>query len=360
MTPCYNQGPFLEETIRSVLLQGYPNLEYIVIDGGSADGSVEIIRKYAAWLAYWVTESDSGQSHAITKGFARSSGEILGWLNSDDVYAPGALEQSAGHLVLHPRAAAVYGQAQFIDEASRVIGRYVTGQFNVAEFFFYDCIAQPATFFRRAAFNRVGGLNESLHFCLDYDLWLRMAVGGRFDYRPTNWAYYRTHPESKSSTLQTRRWVETAQILSDLFSRSDTPAEWRKYRTKAIGRAHWHASIEFCRSDGRDQAKEHIKQALELAPRYLKTRALASMLVGGLASQTTTGTAVLVDDFFALIPDTAAYKAEGHRRALAYVEALLALNDATPRGLARRYARSALKRDRYWISNRHVLSRAFR
>jgi len=122
VTPSFNQVKYLEETIRSVLEQDYPKIEYIVIDGGSTDGSVEVIRKYADRLAYWVSEADRGQTDAINKGFATAHGSILAWLNSDDTYKPGAVSEAVAYLQNHPNIGMVYGDLDFIDEQSKIIG----------------------------------------------------------------------------------------------------------------------------------------------------------------------------------------------------------------------------------------------
>ena len=128
VTPSYNQAAFLEETIRSVLEQDYPRVEYIIIDGGSTDGSAEIIQRYADRLAYWVSERDRGQTDAINKGFARATGSILAWLNSDDTYQPGALREAVDYLLAHPDVGMVYGDGNFIDEHGKVIGRFPSAQ----------------------------------------------------------------------------------------------------------------------------------------------------------------------------------------------------------------------------------------
>src|SRR5512139_1414374 len=128
ITPSYNQARFLETTIRSVLDQDYPNLEYLIVDGGSTDGSREIIQRYSDRLAWWVSERDQGQTDAINKGFARARGEILAWLNSDDTYLPGAIQGAVDFLQDHPGVGMVYGDANLIDEQSNVIGKFPARQ----------------------------------------------------------------------------------------------------------------------------------------------------------------------------------------------------------------------------------------
>jgi glycosyltransferase involved in cell wall biosynthesis len=176
VTPSYNQGQFIEETIRSVLLQGYPDLEYIIIDGGSTDGSVEIIRKYEPWLAYWVSEPDRGQSHAINKGIARASGEMLFWLNSDDLVMPGAFSTVAGLFVQNPQVRMVTGQARVIDAQGQQIGVLRSRFTSWADYATRKCtIRQVATFFDRALFDELGMINESFDYCMDADLLLRFT-----------------------------------------------------------------------------------------------------------------------------------------------------------------------------------------
>jgi glycosyltransferase involved in cell wall biosynthesis len=177
VTPSLNQGEFLEQTIRSVLLQGYPNLEYIVVDGGSTDGSIEIIRKYEPFIAHWASEPDRGQSHAINKGFALSTGEIMCWLNSDDFLLPGALRAVAGVLA-GSEAFAVVGHALkvYTDERPPHLlkGRY-EGLPRLLEFWKGYQMHQPSIFWRREVFERVGFLDEGRHYVMDFDYWVRIA-----------------------------------------------------------------------------------------------------------------------------------------------------------------------------------------
>ncbi len=201
VTPSYNQGQFIEETIRSVLLQGYPNLEYIVIDGGSTDGSVEIIRRYEPWLAYWVSEKDRGQSHAINKGFARSTGEIMAWLNSDDVYVQRALETVARECA-NKRNGLIWGICENIDATSRTIGQVDKhGYSKCAISLGLGTLPQPATFWHRTVWEKVGGLSESLFFSMDYDLWMRFATQPEVVFQGLSQvlAAERIHPEQKTS-----------------------------------------------------------------------------------------------------------------------------------------------------------------
>jgi glycosyltransferase involved in cell wall biosynthesis len=214
VTPSFNQAHFLEETIRSVLDQDHPSIEYIVVDGGSSDGSVEIIRRYADRLAFWVSEPDRGQSDALNKGFARSRGEIMAWLCSDDLYAPGAVRRAVETFQAHPRAGLVYGACQKTDALGNVVRMSPTHPFRRADALRGDTgIAQQAAFWRRQAWEQVGPLRTDLHYCMDVNLWISIAE--RFDaiYVPEIWARYRLHEASKTGSGSEPFEREFAQIL---------------------------------------------------------------------------------------------------------------------------------------------------
>lgn len=203
VTPSYNQGRFLEETIRSVLLQSYPNLEYVIIDGGSTDDSADIIRKYARWVTYCVSEPDRGQSHAINKGFGHTSGSVLGWLNSDDLLLSDSLRRVVGAFV-ETDCEIVSGHATFVDEQSRFVGRYKAQESSVAELLRRrrNAAPQPSTFWSRRCWDRCGPLSEKLDYVMDYLYSLRMAASGyQWHIIPIDLAAHRRHSEQKTSTV---------------------------------------------------------------------------------------------------------------------------------------------------------------
>ena len=213
VTPSYNQARFLEETIQSVLNQSYPKLEYIIVDGGSQDGSLEIIRRYAERLAWWVSEPDLGQTDAINKGFAHAHGEILAWINSDDTYLPMALAAAAACLQAMPEAGMVYGDANLIDENGQVIGRFPARQTDYQRLrrgFVH--IPQQAAFFRASLWREVGPLDPTFYFAMDYDLWVRLARLSKLHYEPTPWANFRLHPGGKSLLQDDRCWPEMLRV----------------------------------------------------------------------------------------------------------------------------------------------------
>ena len=214
VTPSFNQAKFLEETIRSVLDQDYPRIEYILIDGGSTDGSVEIIRKYAHRLAYWVSEKDRGQTDALNKGFAAATGNIFAWLNSDDTYQPGAIRSAVDFLTSHPRVGLVYGDLNFINERGEIVGKFPAAQTNLVRLRRgYVHIPQPAAFFRADLWKKVGPLDPSFYFAMDYDLWVRLAGVSDLQYLPGQvWANFRLHGSGKTIVADERCWPEMLRV----------------------------------------------------------------------------------------------------------------------------------------------------
>jgi glycosyltransferase involved in cell wall biosynthesis len=214
ITPSFNQVKFLRQTIESVLSQDYPNLEYIIIDGNSTDGSQEIIREYAEKLAYWESIPDRGQTEAINKGFAKANGKYLAWLNSDDVYQPGALSEAVGYLEKNPDVGMVYGDCTYIDAEGRTIGRFPAAQTDYKRLRRgYVHIPQQASFFRRDLWQKVGPLDPSFYFAMDYDLWVRLAKEAHLDYLPGHlWASFRLHGDAKTITADAHCWPEMLRV----------------------------------------------------------------------------------------------------------------------------------------------------
>lgn len=202
VTPSFNQGQYLEETIRSVLLQGYPNLEYIIVDGGSSDNSVEIIQKYQKWLACWTSGPDRGQTDALNRGFSNASGDIFGYINSDDLYEPDALQTIAAHFNSNPGCQLLAGQCQIFNHLGNLKVFKPAWPENMHELLkpFGSTFAQPASFWRREAHHEVGGFDESMHYCFDQEFFLKMGLAGHRPHLVNKiLARYRHHQNVKTN-----------------------------------------------------------------------------------------------------------------------------------------------------------------
>jgi GT2 family glycosyltransferase len=212
--PSLEQGRFLAQALDSILLQTGPDVRVAVLDAGSRDDSVEIIRRYESRLAYWRSHPDAGQAAAINEGIARlRSGDHVGWVNADDFLLPGALQKMAGYLDGHPGCVAVFGEGQIADEDGRVIGRFPTRPFTRRALAASSIICQPATLIRRVAWDAVGGLDASLHMCLDYDLWWRLSKLGPIGYLREPLACSRDHAMTKTRGQQDRMYQEAFDVL---------------------------------------------------------------------------------------------------------------------------------------------------
>jgi glycosyltransferase involved in cell wall biosynthesis len=259
VTPSYNQTQFLEETIRSVLMQGYPNLEFLVLDGGSQDDSLEILEKYSPFLSYWHSQKDKGQSDAINQGLRMATGDIVAWINSDDTYLPGVFERIVT-LFDRKDMQVVYGCAYFIDEESKIVGEYPAGPIHSdwRRFRYWRGwpIPQPTVFVRRGLLEQFGYLDTSLHYALDYDLLIRLSCHMKLYFLDTPLANYRIHTHSK-----TGEWAKS----QELFYREDMRVNlryapwyllenWRLWVEWLIHVSMWHTKkglrplVKWCRN----------------------------------------------------------------------------------------------------------------
>ncbi|MEW6568847.1 MAG: glycosyltransferase family 2 protein [Chloroflexota bacterium] len=230
VTPSFNQARYLETAMLSVLHQDYPAIEYLVVDGGSTDGSQEIIRRYQDRLAWWVSEPDAGQAEAINKGLRQARGEIVAWLNSDDVYLPGAVRQAVTALSDYPEVGMVYADGLMVDSELRLLDRHFYRTLTALDLLCFEVLLQPTVFMRRQALLDIGLLNASYHLILDHELWVRMATRGPILHVPAFWALERTHPEAKTIAQASAfveeaerlvAWARQSPALADVVARED-------------------------------------------------------------------------------------------------------------------------------------------
>ena len=226
VTPSYNQGRFIEETILSVIHQDYSNIEYIVMDGGSTDQTLDILRKYGNRLA-WYSERDKGQSDAINKGIRLAKGEILAYLNSDDTYLPGAITRAVRYLTAeHPDLPFVYGEGYHITEGGSIIERYPTEPFDLQRLAETCYICQPTAFWKRDVIETIGLFDENLHYALDYDYWIRIAKHyGTLGYMQEYLANSRLYKETKTMSMQFEANDERLKVIGNHFGKGNIPPD---------------------------------------------------------------------------------------------------------------------------------------
>jgi glycosyltransferase involved in cell wall biosynthesis len=263
--PSFNQGPFIEAAIRSVLLQGYNDLEFIVMDGGSTDETVGIIKKYEPWLSYWVSEPDGGQADALQKGFDRATGSVLAWLNSDDLYCEGALRSVGLYYRRHPHTGLVYGDSDVIDADGAVTDRIKGEAGDLERLLTRNIIPQPSAFFSREAFATAGGINPDLHFIMDYELWIRMMLQGvAAHYLPECLSRFRWYRVSKSGSYSPQFGFEYLASLERIFQ------EWPDGRpVKSRLPAFHYAFTMIMACNGQGAADDDITRALGLWRQHL-------------------------------------------------------------------------------------------
>jgi len=263
VTPSYNQAEYIEETIRSVLLQGYPDLEYIIMDGGSTDGSVDIIRKYEPWLAHWVSGPDQGQTHAINQGWEHATGEVLAYLNSDDYYLPGTVAVVVHGFDVNPQAGMIYGTALVIDETDKPLRVWKGRTFNLETMLTIGSIVpQPSTFFARHALESVGFLDEQWQMIMDYELCIR--IGQKFPTvcLPVTSAKFRDHVHSKTHAHYEEIAGELIRWLRTFSPPRVHPERWRTMRQTALGRVHYEWALSYL-AKGREYAHNALRELIQ-------------------------------------------------------------------------------------------------
>lgn len=233
ITPSYNQAKYLEQTILSVLNQDHPHIEYIVVDGASTDGSMETIKKYADKLTHWESVKDKGQADAINKGFARATGEIVAWLNSDDYYLPGTVSAAVKVFEENPDIVLVYGNMLAVDKDGQTFNTLTYKQLTLEDLLCFQIIGQPAVFMRRAALQKTSGLDLTFHFLLDHLLWIKIVKQGRFLHVNQTWAAARYHAEAKNVAKAAEFGREAFRILETIAQDKDLAATLLKIDRRA-------------------------------------------------------------------------------------------------------------------------------
>lgn len=235
VTPSYNQGDFIEETIRSVLLQGYPNLEYILIDGGSSDNSVDIIKKYGQYLAYWVIEADSGQSNALNKGFRKATGELIGWQNSDDYYHFNSLRCAAQAIKNYENVEVIYGSTDNVDSNGKFIRAYPVSSFDIYKLIPYLNMCNQSMFFSKKIFEQCNFIDESFKHGMDQEFLLRLAIKDyKFQFIPEMIGYYRVHENSKGTKQYDICLKDCLSIYKSIYLNTELPIKFREKSLQCI------------------------------------------------------------------------------------------------------------------------------
>ena len=267
VTASYNSADYLEAAIRGVQSQDYPRLEHLVIDGGSSDGTIECLKRYGDQIV-WVSEPDRGQSDAINKGWQRAKGEILGWLDADNTYEPGAIREAVELLQSDPQIGMVYAGVYDVDEAGRVERRYMPPPFTLADFLLYhefNFIPPSSVFMRRAALESAGMLDVDLHYTMDFDLWMRMGLKTKVVRAEKFWSRFLLRDSSKTGSQMERFGWDILRVMERFFARPDLPAEIRQQEREIRARLYEHAADRIIIGDFKNGRRYYLR-ALAQSP----------------------------------------------------------------------------------------------
>jgi glycosyltransferase involved in cell wall biosynthesis len=266
ITPSYQQSAFIEETLLSVKGQACDNVEHIVIDGLSTDGTQEILTKYAfLYDLKWISEKDSGQTQAINKGFRRAIGDIIGWINSDDTYMPGAFKKVMKCFADNPDIDWVYGDAYWIDTSGNVTGIYKAEEFNLIKLLYVGMyIPQPTIFVRKELLNSIGSLDESINTTMDFDYCIRLGFGGQAQYIPEILATRRVHANTKTAKNCSMFYYDALTCLNRVFENEDLPRELLSIMEKVYSNRHRIGGFQLFSDRQYDKARDALKKALRM------------------------------------------------------------------------------------------------
>ena len=267
ITPSYNQAQFLDQTMSSVFCQDYEPIEYIVIDGGSTDGSQEIIHRYENKLAYWISEQDGGQADAINKGFHKANGEIIAWINSDDLYYQcDVVRQAVRAFSAHPDVGMVYGNGVMVDAEGYLLDWHPYRQYTLDDLLAFNVLLQPAVFMRRKALTEAGFLRTDSHLILDHELWVQIAVRYPIMHIDSYWAVERTHQDAKTISQSSESVDEAFRFVDQLRNEPLFDEVFSAHDNKIRAGLHIFSARRLIDSGKNKEALRHFNQARKVNP----------------------------------------------------------------------------------------------